>query len=117
MTRLALIWKSHPFLGTVFVLTAAVTGFFLIRAAIFFLVWSDPDRAPPPIQPWMTPRYVGRGWDIPRNEMVQLLGLPPKGEYRRRLTLEDIAEDQGIAVEELINRINAHVADRPDRRR
>jgi hypothetical protein len=116
MPGLATIWKRHPVLGSLFLVAAAATGFFLVRAALFFLVWSDPIHHRQPVEAWMTPRYVARSWDIPREDMIGLLGLTPETVDRRRRTLEEIAADQGVSVDEIIARIEAYVAARPERR-
>jgi len=61
-----------------------------------------------PVASWMTPRYVALSWDVPREAMMEILGLEPPGPGRR--TLADIAAEKGISVEEYITLIKAGIA-------
>ena len=116
MRRLVSLWKRHPILGSLFLLAGAATALFAIRTALFLIVWSDPDRHRQRVEPWMTPRYVGRSWDVPRADIVALLDLPADATAGRRQTLDDIAAEAGVPVETLIAKIEAYLAQRPEPR-
>ncbi len=87
---------------------------FLLGAAVFFGVGAfrharDFDVAKEqPVASWMTPRFVAHSWDVPREEMMTILGLEPPGPGRR--TLADIATEKGIPVEDYIREIEAGIA-------
>ena len=100
------LWREHRLLVLGFVLLLALSIFFAvgaIRQARDFDVAQEQ-----PIAPWMTPRYVARSWDVPRETMMEILGLEA-GNPRRR-TLADIAAEQGVTVEDYIARIEAGIA-------
>lgn len=95
----------------IFAVAAVLTTFFIIRAVFFAFVWMDPNRGHHPIEPWMTPRYIARTYDIPRPEMQHILDLGP--DETPREPLESLAEARGIAVQSLINAFNAYLDARP----
>jgi hypothetical protein len=94
-----------------FALTALLTGFFILRTALFASHWMDPDRGLHPVEGWMTQRYISRTYDIPRDRMLQLLDLPETD--RPRQSLEKIAANRGVPVDSLIAQIEAALAARP----
>lgn len=61
-----------------------------------------------PVAAWMTPRYVAHSWDIPREDMMEILGLEPPSPGR--VTLEEIAAGKGIPVADYITQIEAGIA-------
>lgn len=94
-----------------FIIAAGLTAFFIIRAAFFAFVWMDPDRGIHPIEPWMTPRFIARTYNIPRPDMQAILDLDPDDTPRQ--PLESLAEAHGVAVEDWINEFNAYLDARP----
>jgi hypothetical protein len=101
------LWRRQRLLTLAFVFAVALAVAFTIRAVVFMA----PFGAPPldtPIEGWMTPRLVAHGWHLPPEVMAAALGLDP-GAARGR-TLEEIAEQQGRPVAELIARIEAAAA-------
>lgn len=96
-----------------FAFAAVMTAFFVGRAIFFAFVWMDPDRGLHPIEPWMTPRYIARTYDIPRPEMQLILDLGP--DETPRQPLEKLADARGIPVEALIDAFNALLDARPPR--
>lgn len=67
--------------------------------------WADPAHRDRPIEGWMTPRYVVQSWGLPPEIVTEALGDGPMPGKRR--TIEDLAADRGISVEELVARITA----------
>ncbi|WP_127049045.1 hypothetical protein [Pseudorhodobacter sp. E13] len=94
----------------VFVIAAGLTVFFITRAIFFAVFWMDPERGLHPVEPWMTPRYIGRTYDLPRADLQEILHLTP-GETPR-VPLEKLAQQRGIPVEDLIAEIEALIAAR-----
>jgi hypothetical protein len=95
----------------VFAVAAALTAFFIIRAVFFAFIWMDPDRARHPIEPWMTPRYIARTYDIPHPEMQFILDLGP--DETPRQPLESLAEARRVPVQNWIDDFNAYLDARP----
>ncbi len=96
-----------------FAIAAALTVFFIVRAVYFAVFWMDPERGLHPVEPWMTPRYIGRTYDIPREVLQEILQLTP-GETPR-IPLEKLADQRGISVQALIEEIEAVIEARPPR--
>ncbi len=94
-----------------FAIAAVLTVFFVVRAIVFALFWMDPERGLHPVEPWMTPRYIARAYDIPREDLQAVLQLSP-GETPRA-PLEKLAAERGIPVQALIDEIDAIIAARP----
>lgn len=109
MRRLITRARARPLLTAGFVIALAATGFFAVRLALFTLYWSDPSHAAQPIAGWMTPGYVAKSWDVPRNVVGNALGLPPEPGQPRK-TLNDLARDRGLQTSELIAALEAAIA-------
>ncbi len=104
MKRLAAIWRHNRLLVLAFLVALSLAVFFglgALRHAHDFK--TIPDQT---IQGWMTPRYVSHSWDLPRDTMIETLDLQPES---GRFTLEELAEDRGIPVAVLIERIEAAI--------
>jgi len=108
MKRWLFAWSKHPILVTGFLVALGVTLFFATRLIFFTIYWSDPAHRDQVLQGWMTPGYVAKSWDISREDMLAALGGVPVTGNRR--TLEQIAEDRGIALRELITQIETAIA-------
>ncbi|MBV0911602.1 hypothetical protein [Anianabacter salinae] len=109
--RLRAAFRAQPWLTAAFAVALALAVVFTGRAVLFAVYWTDPDHRVQAIEGWMTPRYVARSWHMTRADIEAALGemMPPPGE---RLTLDEIAEKEGVPLEELIARIEAVAADR-----
>lgn len=61
----------------------------------------------------MRPRYVSMSYHIPPEVLRDGLemGPPPKGKEKERVTMADIAAEQGISLEELTTRVTAVAAE------
>lgn len=95
-----------------FVLAAALTLFFAVRAAMFAVFWLDPHRDRHPVEPWMTPRYIVRTYDIPREVLAEALQLD-EGD-NPKMPLETLAKEHAIPVETLVSAVQLLVDERPD---
>lgn len=65
-------------------------------------------EAPTSVEAWMTPGLVIETYGIAPQALAEVLGLAP-GSAKGK-TLAEIAEEQGIAVEALVARVQAAVA-------
>ena len=73
------------------------TGF--VREALYF---SDPAHQKQDLATWMSPRYVGKSWDLPREVIIETMDLQPDNAQK---TLKDVLDHLGITLEELQTRI------------
>jgi len=108
MKRVVRTFKEHPFLTSSFVIAFAVTLFFVMRMVVFTVYWSDPAHRDQKVQNWMTPGYVSKSWDLPREDIEALfksLNLPIE-----RKSIGRIADENGISVDELTRQIEAVIA-------
>ena len=94
------LWINHKLLLSAFALAVAVTLFFSARSVLFFIYWSDPSHRNQALEPWMTPRYIAKSYDIPVETIAALLGVVPGP--KERPTLARIAARDEMTVEMLI---------------
>ncbi len=99
MIRIA---KRHPYLVTAFALALAVVLFFTVRLAASMIFWNDRAHLDQPLSGWMTPRYIARSWNVPPDLVATTLALERDG-AGRRITLKDLANQQGRSLESLID--------------
>ncbi len=109
MSTFARLWHEHRLVLLAFAAALAVTLFFLVRTAVFWVYWSDPARRDLAIEGWMTPGYVAQSWQVERELVGAVLGLEP-GEARGR-TLGEIAAARGVPLAELEAELMAAIAE------
>lgn len=107
IAALRAVLRRHPVVGGAFLLALAATVFFAVRTVIFTVYWSDPTHRFQPLEGWMTPRYVAHSWELPPEALAEVIGEPPPS--RRRMTLDDIAQERGVPLETLIAEITARL--------
>ncbi len=93
------LWREHRILFLTFLAAIALALLFAIRAAMFAIHWHGTPPNPP-LAGWMTPRFVSHSWHVPPEVVGNALGLDQ--EQPRRVTLDDLATERGLPVEELI---------------
>jgi hypothetical protein len=108
ISRLAWLWAHHRGLLLAFSAAVLVALFFTVRAAVFFVYWSDPAHRDQPIEAWMTPRYVANSYHVPIEMVIETLAIDPEAE--RRPTLEQLAERRGVSPDRLIADLSAAIA-------
>jgi hypothetical protein len=109
MSALARLWREHRLVLLAFAAALAVTLFFAVRTAVFWVYWSDPARRDLALQGWMTPGYVAQSWQVDRAMVAGVLELGP-GEARGR-TLQEIADVRGVPLAELEAELMAAIAE------
>ncbi len=104
MQRWLAIFRHHPLISLALALALALvlvfaTGF--VRHAIY---WSDAAHQAQPIEGWMTPRYIANSWHVDGHALAQHLGITEHTDEHtgKRPTLQDIADNRGLPVEEII---------------
>jgi hypothetical protein len=102
------LWKHHPVALTLFALAAALVVVFALRIAVASVYWADPDHRHSQPEPWMTPKFVARSWDVPIDDVITALGLTTRP--GKRMTLEQIAKARDIPPVALLTQLNAYLA-------
>lgn len=100
-------FKRHPVLATAFAVSVlmliAFSGSFIWRLAYWQM------HAREEVQAWMTVGYVGHSWGIKPALIDEQAGLPLP-EKGHPYTLQEIADQRGVPVEDIIARVNEAVA-------
>lgn len=100
--------KRHPMPTALLVVALAFLVWFataFVREALYF---SDPAHQQQDLALWMSPRYVGKSWDLPPEVIVQTMELDADN---AQPTLKEVTADLGISLEELQVRIEAAKAE------
>ena len=92
-------------------------------AALVFFGWRfihdtlHVSRPPEPdLASWMSPRYVAKSWDLPKEDIFRIMEIPmdaKRSEVSR--TLAEVMDRSGLTLEELQRRVE--IADEEDYRR
>ncbi|WP_386681522.1 hypothetical protein [Loktanella sp. R86503] len=91
---------------TIAVVAVLYFGFQTLSQAIY---WNDPAHRDQALAGWMTPRYVAQSYDIPPKVFLPALFLDP-AQKPRRISLDTIAAENGVTLDDLQQRIDAAVA-------
>lgn len=100
MRRLSYLWREHRVLSLAFVVALALTVVFLFRIIIGMIYWADPMHQDRAFETWMTPRYISMSFDLPREEVLDALGIQ-EGELKRPTTLRRISKHTGVSIKDL----------------
>lgn len=100
------LWRGHPVLTLAFALALVALGFFGARALTFAvtLAW----RAEQPVAGWMTPRYIQRTYDLPREDVAAILGVDQASEAR--MPVDALARASGRPLAEVLGALEAAIA-------
>lgn len=98
------LMRRHPV--AVVLLVVALAG--LIWFAAGLIGDAHRIRGPRPTQPdlqgWMSPRFVGKTWDLPPDTIVAVMELEPD---HKQHTLDDVTRHLGITMADLQARVEA----------
>ena len=103
------IWTHHKIAVAALIVVLTAAGVFGIKSAQQMMYWSDPAKADQPLQGWMTPRYVGRSYNVPPEVVQRAFALDDPG-VPRRVSLETIAQSHGVTLTELQAQLDEAVA-------
>ncbi|WP_343082071.1 hypothetical protein [Ostreiculturibacter nitratireducens] len=109
MTAIARLWRDHRPALVAFVLAVAISLFFAGRFIAFTIYWSDPAHHEIRPEGWMTPGYLARSWDLPRETVAEALGATPQP--GKPQTLADIAKERGQSLDEFLAEVAAMLAE------
>ena len=101
------LFRRHPVLVLAFVLASLGATFFAGRIVWNVVYWAQHRQEA--VQPWMTVGYVGHSWGLPPREIDARAGLPMP-EKGHPLTLQQIADQRGVPVAEIIALVEVTVA-------
>ncbi len=107
--RLAHLWAHHRILLMAFVIALSSLGYFGIKSLSATIYWMDPAHQDQPLAGWMTPRYVARSYKLPPDVLGEALFLV-KGETPRRISLDALASENNLTLDDLQARIDAAAA-------
>ena len=107
--RIKHLWAHHRALLIAFVGVLAVALFFAIRTLSAMIYWMDPAHQDLAIAPWMSPRYVAQSYKLPPEVLGPALFLDPN-KASRRISLDKIADENGMTMSELQKRIDEAAA-------
>ncbi|MBO6725362.1 MAG: hypothetical protein JJ911_06835 [Rhizobiaceae bacterium] len=99
------LWQNNRLLLIAFTVAVALTLFFAIRTAAFFIYWSNHQNVE--IEGWMTIGYVAHSYRVPPPELQKAMGYDPRQPERR--PLGRIARDTGEPLPRLIARVEAAI--------
>jgi hypothetical protein len=107
--RIKDLWTHNRYLLIAFVVAISLSGFFSARAVSQFVYWADPAHQDQTLAGWMTPRYVGRSYDITPEVVQEAFNLLQDG-APRRVSLEKLSEEKGISLNEMQWQLDVVVA-------
>lgn len=88
-------------LGISLLVLVTVTFTFLADAVYF----NDPRHKNVELQAWMTPRYIGLSYDLPRPVVMDILEIEEGKKFPKRL--DKLADSLGLTLEELTEKVRA----------
>ena len=85
---------------------AALVGLWLCVSMVAdFIYFNDPRHQDEALKPWMTPRYVGLSYALPRPVVAEALGLTVETLHGQRMT--DIADSLDLDLDALTERVRS----------
>ena len=96
-------WKEQPIALSIFAVAVVLLVFFGIRFVDRFLYFHDPAHRNQALEPWMTPRYVGMSYKLPRDVIFDVMDL--ENTEGRRVKVGEVADRMGISLAELERRV------------
>ncbi len=85
---------------SVFVIALAAFLLFSGRFVADFIYFNDPKHQDQALKGWMTPRYIGMSYSLPKDVVFDALGLEEKQKGPRK-HMRDIAAEKGMTLDEM----------------
>lgn len=105
MDRIRHLWAHHCKILLAFCGALVVIAYFGIKTTSAMIYWMDPAHQDQMLAPWMSPRYVAQSYKLPPEVLGPALFIE-KGASMRRVSLESIAEENGLSMDALQVRID-----------
>jgi len=93
--------SHHPRLFCGAILAGAAACMFFMKLILFTMYWMDPNHRLQPPEPWMTPGYIARSYDLNPQQIAEFLQLGNDREHP--ITIAQIANQQGRDIETLLS--------------
>ena len=103
------LWNTHRLALMAFAVALASLGYFGVKSISSAIYWMDPAHQDQALAGWMTPRYVGQSYKLPRAELMDALMMDPDAPPRR-VSISEIAAANDMSIADLQSRIDAAVA-------
>lgn len=100
------LWQNNRLALLAFAVALAALGVFGVRTISSAIYWMDPAHQDQPLAEWMTPRYVGQSYHLPREVIEEVFFIEP-GEEPPRMRLGEIANSNGLNLADLQSRLDA----------
>ena len=100
------LWQAHRLALMAFIVALSALLYFGAKTITSAIYWMDPAHQEQSLAGWMTPRYVAQSYKLPREFLIDALFLEPNAPPRR-VSLEAIAEQNGVTLADLQTRIDA----------
>ncbi|MCF2872274.1 hypothetical protein L0664_14455 [Octadecabacter sp. G9-8] len=84
-------------------------GYFGFKTISSTIYWMDPAHQEQPLAGWMTPRYVGQSYKLPREIVLEALMMDPSAPPRR-ISVDAIAAKNNVTLDTLQDRVDAAAA-------
>lgn len=97
---IARLWRTHRVLLLAFVVGLCALGYFGVRTISSAIYWMDPAHQEQALAGWVTPRYVGQSYNLPRDRVLDALMLDPH-DPPRRVSLSEIADLNEMTLQDL----------------
>ena len=97
-------WTRHRYASIGLLLAVLITVGFGTRMIIATVFWSDPDHWREPPAGWMTIGFISKSWRIPPEVLLDTLS--PDRSIPLRTRLEDLAEQEGIPLPDLLDQVS-----------
>lgn len=104
------LWQHNRAALIAFAIAVVALLYFGFQTLSQALYWNDPAHRDQALAGWMTPRYVAQSYHIPPEVFVPALFLDPAQKPRRK-SLDAIAKENGVTLDDLQVRIDAAVTD------
>ena len=106
MKTLKHLWAHHKCALTGFVLACAAVLYFGFTTLASAIYWMDPAHQDQALADWMTPRYVGQSYHLPR-DVIEDVFMLERGIDPPRIRLGQIAENNDMTMADLQARLDA----------
>ncbi len=103
------LWQKNRLALIAFGVALCALGYFGVKTVGAMIYWMDPAHQEQALAGWMTPRYVAQSYGLPREYLMEALFID-KDAPPRRVSLDKIADENGVTLAELQARIDAAVA-------
>lgn len=110
IARLKATFKQAPVLTSAFTIALCLTLWFggqTVRRAVY---WADPRHQNQEIEGWMTIGYVGRSWQVPKQDLAAAVAEIVPGDAPRRLPpIDRMAQETGMSEADIIALLQAAI--------